>query len=326
MSSSIFAAEKILKSDSLRSDFFKTLIEKGQWNNFKLDGQGLDEQLVKYELTKYIRGFPGYLNVTSDWPMVLQKFVAPVLPIKANHFSSPSGHWSKFFENMLPEVKARLEIAIVNTGRVQLTGDLLGPYIGTAWFIGEGLMITNAHVAKEFAFGYEPYSFRKTHGQKRGGKLDMKAEEGRHETDEFEVSKVRFLKKEGDVDVAFFEVNTGQSMRAPLELSEDVVEVGDLVAVIGYPTRDQEYVGPQEALELFGDKYDFKRISLGEIVSVDANLFTHNCQTLLGNSGSPLISLKTGKVLGLHLGGNFLQINAALRSSVIKKIMTEQRW
>ena len=50
--------------------------------------------------------------------------------------------------------------------------------------------------------------------------------------------------------------------------------------------------------------------------------FQHDCATLSGNSGSPVLDIQTGKVVGTHFAGS-LNVFAgfAVRVDVLKKIL-----
>lgn len=50
-------------------------------------------------------------------------------------------------------------------------------------------------------------------------------------------------------------------------------------------------------------------------------VLTHDCTTLGGNSGSPVLSLESGKVVGLHFAGRFGIGNSAVRVSTIKALL-----
>ena len=56
-----------------------------------------------------------------------------------------------------------------------------------------------------------------------------------------------------------------------------------------------------------------KRVQPGFVVDADNwEQFTHGCSTLAGSSGSCVVSLSTGVVVGLHVGGRYLQENYAV--------------
>ncbi len=319
MSPSLFAAGRALEDSALRKILLEEMLVRRADGRFGLEKHNLNDDVVSEKIQRFLRGHKGLLNITSDWPVVMEKFEVPVLPINGGAFTSPSSTWSIFFTNLPVEVKQKLESAIANVGRVQQIGSDLTPYVGTAWFVRENLMVTNAHVAEAFAYFYSPYKFKNSGAL--AGIVDMKAERGQTAKDVMRVKAARFMQKGEDVDVAFMEMDLQGSTRAPLTLSSSIAQKGDLVAVIGYPTRDQDGTDQGMAQKIFGNEYDFKRISLGWIVSANDSFITHNCQTLRGNSGSPLISLTTGEVLGIHLGGDFLQMNVAMPVAKIKNAL-----
>ena len=66
--------------------------------------------------------------------------------------------------------------------------------------------------------------------------------------------------------------------------------------------------------QIFSDIYDVKRLQPGVITSWadGADIFIHDCSTLGGNSGSPVLDLETHLVVGLHFGGRYLSGNKAV--------------
>ena len=66
--------------------------------------------------------------------------------------------------------------------------------------------------------------------------------------------------------------------------------------------------------QIFSDIYDVKRLQPGVITSWadGADIFIHDCSTLGGNSGSPVLDLETHQVVGLHFGGRYLSGNNAI--------------
>lgn len=87
--------------------------------------------------------------------------------------------------------------------------------------------------------------------------------------------------------------------------------VGRQVYVLGYPSLSDSRTDPAVVARVFGEASDVLRVQPGEIVSVDltqatdTGLITHNCFTLGGNGGSPLVDLATGQVLGLHFAATY---------------------
>jgi hypothetical protein len=89
---------------------------------------------------------------------------------------------------------------------------------------------------------------------------------------------------------------------------------GRQVYVIGYPAWDGRRNDPEPMKRIFAEIYNVKRLQPGEVSGValaQAQIF-HDCSTLGGNSGSPVIDVETHSVLGLHFGGRFLENNRAV--------------
>ncbi|MCT7341310.1 hypothetical protein N5K55_13525 [Pseudomonas aeruginosa] len=58
----------------------------------------------------------------------------------------------------------------------------------------------------------------------------------------------------------------------------------------------------------------------------DAWYLTHDCSTLGGNSGSAVLSIDGGEVVGLHFGGQFRKTNYAVKASVIRSLLARRAW
>jgi len=81
--------------------------------------------------------------------------------------------------------------------------------------------------------------------------------------------------------------------------------VGRKVYVLGYPKLHDSYPDPSLAKRIMGNVFKVLRVQPGEIRRLGPNEeILHNCFTLMGDGGSPLIDLQTGAVLGLHYAAN----------------------
>ena len=88
---------------------------------------------------------------------------------------------------------------------------------------------------------------------------------------------------------------------------------------MGYPARDDRN---DLALQdrIFAHVYYVKRLQPGKVrrrdtcrsFGHDVSALTHDSSTLGGNSGSAVIDLKTGQVVGLHFAGEYLKANYAV--------------
>ena len=203
--------------------------------------------------------------------------------------------------------------AIPSIGRIDLPGQTRIPYGGTGFVVGEGLIMTNRHVAEIFA-------------QQRGDAIefkpgwraafDMMHERNGSEPQPLAVKRVRMIHPYWDM--ALLEVD-GLPSGAGLTLSTR--DVGDLdghrVAVIGYPAFDPERNDVILQNRIFDNTYGVKRLqpgrlkrrlqtgSFGKLVSAVSD----DCSTLGGSSGSAVIDLETGAVFALHFGGRYLETN-----------------
>jgi V8-like Glu-specific endopeptidase len=82
------------------------------------------------------------------------------------------------------------------------------------------------------------------------------------------------------------------------------------VVVVGYPAEDSSN-NPLFIEQIYQNRYEVLRAAPGMIVEKHKDGFQHDCSTLQGNSGSPVLDLKTCRVVGLHTGGGFLWSNEA---------------
>jgi hypothetical protein len=85
------------------------------------------------------------------------------------------------------------------------------------------------------------------------------------------------------------------------------------VAVIGYPAFDSRN-GRTEQIDIFKNIFNVKRLQPGKSTGLKQTpqILGHDCSTLGGNSGSCVIDLETGNVVGLHFGGQYLKGNVSV--------------
>jgi endonuclease G len=93
------------------------------------------------------------------------------------------------------------------------------------------------------------------------------------------------------------------------------VKTGDPAAVVGYPYYPDGRHDVYAMAELSGSRnLGHKHVSPGYCSALTADAIYHDCSTIGGNSGSPLVDLERGTVVGVHCGaapqGN---VNQAVR-------------
>ena len=216
------------------------------------------------------------------------------------------------------DIHGHLLKAIPAVGRIELPGQTRIPYGGTGFVVGRGLLMTNRHVAEVFASGLGDRRISFRSGWRAS--VDFKGEHGQPDGPDLEVRSVRMIHPWWDM--ALLEVPDLPTTITPLRLAvRDARDLaGTRIAVIGYPARDPLRNDPTVQDKLFNKVFQVKRLQPGEIDGGKATASfgrmvqaaTHDCSTLGGNSGSAIIDLATGEVLGLHFGGRYLDTNYAV--------------
>jgi endonuclease G, mitochondrial len=228
-------------------------------------------------------------------------FVAPAVPFEA----FGDGPARRYIESAIPAI-----------GRIDLPDHPYLPYGGTGFVVGDGILMTNRHVAELFAsgIGREELGFRP--GQTAA--VDFLHERGSDLSRHFRIQRIAMIHPYWDMALLVVE---GLDDVRPLVLS--VVPPGDLqermVAVIGYPALD-----PRNNVELqntvFRGVFNVKRLQPGRLRDLrgvqsfghPVSAVTHDASTLGGNSGSAVIDVETGTVVGLHFAGVYLEANYAV--------------
>lgn len=234
---------------------------------------------------------------------------------------------SRIWKQRLSDANARIRRAIPAVGRIELSGGHLD-WVGTGWLVDEDILVTNRHVAAEFAEANGAgFSFRQGDGGPLEAGVDFVEESGSDRSLLFQLLYPMHIEEAPGPDVAFFRVSrvSGGNRLAPfVELAEQVAVTSN-AAVIGYPAYDSRIPDADLMSEIFGDVYDKKRLAPGAVTRLQANQLLHNCTTLGGNSGSVVIDLDTGKALGLHFSGSFLTTNYAVRADVVAELLDRAR-
>jgi hypothetical protein len=106
-----------------------------------------------------------------------------------------------------------------------------------------------------------------------------------------------------------FSADDADAVPGPLELwtSPSEALVGRKVYTLGYPQVDPPRVDPKIVERIIGSANEVLRLQPGEVTDSGGEPpeITHNCFTVVGNGGSPLVDLETGLVLGLHYAGAY---------------------
>jgi V8-like Glu-specific endopeptidase len=231
----------------------------------------------------------------------------PAILIQDGRFFPPPNRWEK-----LERVRDAIQTTLQSVGRIEVKGHPALDWIGTGWLVATDVVMTNRHVAKEFVrqdgrgWVFEP-------GMR--GRIDFREEFGGATPAEFRLTSI--IGVHDELDLALFRVQrraAGTSLPKPLRLIARTARPrrGQEVYVVGYPASDSRRNDPDEMRRIFDNIYNVKRLQPGEVTRLSGSLFTHDCSTLGGNSGSCVVDLESHRVVGLHFSGRYLEANHAV--------------
>lgn len=266
-------------------------------------------------------GLEAIVRLTGRPPMLVQGDAVVEEPLE--DFPANTGSLIKATEKWLASI-----------GRVEFTNHDMR-WGGTGWVIkrisdAEAIVATNRHVAKLVALRAENGAgvfMRSPIGALMSMSVDFNEEVNARVEDarEVRVSKIIYLADDAEADVALLKITAaaGSAVKIPaaIDLLERDAKDGEVVALVGYPAYDTRNDTSAMA-HYFRDLYDVKRFAPGYIMkpSVEAVL-SHDCTSLGGNSGSPLISLQDNGVIGLHFAGLYGSYNSAVSAPTLHKLL-----
>lgn len=215
-------------------------------------------------------------------------------------------------------------------GRIDVANHPAGfPYVGTGWLIQPGLLCTNRHVAeligrcdgRQFTFS------RGRFGKELGVTFNRRHERDpgtNSQADSFNITRIAWIEPAGGPDLALLHVDmpdSGGTVPRFLTIADHNGTAGDDVVTIGYPARAYEDAIPDQQWmdEIYGGIYDVKRAAPGQLDTPAENSTTYDCTTLGGASGSPVLSLTTGKVVALHYAGLYKIENYGVPADVLRR-------
>ena len=240
---------------------------------------------------------------------VVLLFGRPALLVEDGRFRPPKPPWEK-----LEDHRDAIESALASVGRIELTDHPEYDVVGTGFVVADDIIMTNRHVAKYFLVGPPDWPFEAG----ITARIDFNEEFLADAPREFAITEVVGVSL--DHDIALFRIDAdapgGSPLPPPLPLAGKLgaAEGADVYA-IGFPLNDPDPGTDAEALHrIFSDLYGFKRVQPGQVMSFDPvkREIRHDCSTLHGNSGSCLIELESGRVIGVHRRGRYLRGNFAV--------------
>lgn len=201
--------------------------------------------------------------------------------------------WDDFRERVRP--------FLYSIGRIERVSDK--QTIGTGFMVGPNLLATNRHVLDDLSHG--AYALQK--GQ---AEVFFKSE-WNVVPDEppVPITGVAAFSTTADISLLQLEERDSLKGRSPLRTASVPAQASLSVAAIGYPSEDPR--SPMFTGTIFGKRWNVKRVAPGEITSLAPKTIFHDCSTLGGNSGSPVVSMESCEVVGLHREGHYMYYNEA---------------
>lgn len=251
--------------------------------------------------------------------------IFPTSPMLAGNVAaplSPAGHLTASNLQMLSGPYQILRLAYNAVGRIGYAQE--GMPTSEDYSFGTGFLITPNHVmTNRHVHGF--YGHYLTSDEDCGG-IEFIAEKDKDASDFIAFDGKPPLLLEG-LDIAIYTLSRAAKGRMPIErLTIPTANLdGRNIVVIGYP--DTHEPNNPDILAAFEENPIFavKRISQGQIfrhstdtqnpfgvnVQVDKDdgeqfsmpAICHNASTLSGNSGSPILDVNTGALLGVHFAG-----------------------
>lgn len=307
---------------------------------------GIGDELVAGHLAELPRGSVGLENLRADVRVddavrvleipseiprpgdaaleaIIWRLGRPVLLVRNDDFDV-SELETDTWKARLNQHRDNLRAVVPSVGRVEVKNNPSYTWVGTGWVVADDLIVTNRHVAREFAMrGDQGFVFRQSFLGQMKARLDFREEHQTGEPAEFDIVEVLHIEEEGGPDLAFLRIdwasNTGCDRRAPVPLGAEVTE-DQMVAVVGYPAKDTRTNISDEMDAIFGNIYDVKRLAPGQIMKVFEGdwVFAHDCTSLGGSSGSIVCSMETGEAVGLHFAGREEVANFAVAAPMVK--------
>jgi hypothetical protein len=257
---------------------------------------------------------------------IVRPSARPVLAVRNNRVTTEFlGPDSDVWRSRIDDARTILDLVIPSIGRIELKNNVDFAWVGTGWLVADDIVVTNRHVAREFGRGTQDgFVFRLgVNGGAQSAQIDFLEEFERSASLEFAIESILWIATPTEPDVAYLRVRpSGRSRRlaTPIPLAE-TVSPDDFVVTIGYPARDPRVPDQRLVQRIFGDVYEKKRLAPGQVTDVGPDELQHDCSTLGGNSGSPVISLKNGQAVGLHFSGLFLESNFAVPSPKVRELL-----
>lgn len=241
----------------------------------------------------------------------------PSVLVRNGSFEAPDG---ESWQQLLDQNRPAIERSIPAVGRMELEGHPNLQWCGTGFLVASDTVATNRHVAELFLMNDGQGFTWKTDasGTAVHARIDFRGEHEIADHEKHTVVDVLHVEPPHGPDLALLRIDPLRLQCDPLAFST-TVGIDDLVVTIGYPCREPSMSPDFEAVleRIFGTTFGVKRLAPGKVTKASTTTIWHDCTTLGGNSGSAVIDVESGAVIGLHYG-NDLDWNLAVPSGILK--------
>ena len=238
-----------------------------------------------------------------------------------------TNEWSQRAASALSSISPTIR----SVGCIECAGTTTYHAIGSGFLVAPDVVVTNRHVAVIFAQrGRSSCRFRVQGSSHYRSRIDFARESESNSRPDalFDLSAPLYIARANEPDLALIKIDRrGAPVRNPVHLSDRLMP-GQMIVVVGYPQRDNRTNRIAEVNRVFEGIYGVKRAAPGEVMQVGlcrGSAFAHDCSTLGGNSGSAVVSVDDGSVVGLHFAGAEFWQNHAINAAVILDRMDRLR-
>ncbi|HYH07732.1 MAG TPA: serine protease [Thermoanaerobaculia bacterium] len=250
-------------------------------------------------------------NVTDREFLALEAIVLlkgrPAMRYTNGRVQMPSGDDNERWMTFVATARSMINAASAKVGQVGIARPGGNPaiHVGTAWRLGEDLVVTNRHVVAELVADRTRPVEQWTLGEDKPGVVNFSVTDNASDVKRFPIAGLAYCAPEESVDFAVLRLERGNEAlpaALPLDWSEQSAFAGEEIYIVGHPYRAY---ASEEVVTVFQRADGFKRCSPGLVTTLSQfeRAFEHDCSTLGGNSGSCVLTVREHKVVGLHYGG-----------------------
>lgn len=273
-------------------------------------------RLAKQGLEKTRLDKPLHPHETRALESIVLTSERPVIDVVDGDFVVNDPSWE--YLNTDAVSHGHITNALPFVGRVETPDRPSQLYAGTGFLVGPDLLMTNRHVANYFALGLGARQLRFMQGQSAA--VDFTRENREQAANLLTIDEIVMVHPYWDMALLRVSGLPAGTGHLKLDPTNPDAKFGSKVAIIGFPAYDDRTPDEDLMFEVFNNRFDIKRIQPGILhPRFDVNSFgrdvpaiSHDASTLGGNSGSAVIDLESGHVLGLHFAGDYLLRNYAV--------------